>query len=531
MTSPAERQFAVFRRGEIREQILLGFREGLRQLLDPETGQAFTEDKIQRVTAPPGRFWSEADAIDIVGLGQQKRAEFLAQQTRITRAGTAWLENYHAPLWGAVRFPAAGGAGEVSATGTPGTTWLGSTTVPDTLAHFARDPAGNRYQVFVGGTAGAGGTATLTLLGIDGGAQTNPATGTLLKWEAPPSGSTPECTVTSSPGFSGGVDAETDQQFADRMAAEVRHKAASGNWAHFRAWARQASPSVEDAFVYPCALHAGSALVCVTQKRGTTLGPTARFPSLATLTAATAYLTPPASPVVPSRPFVVVVPPVGELTNMVMALALPRASPAGWTDLTPFPPLGAATTEECTITTITTQQDIEITTTAGAGQLPGGVTGPLAGVSLMVWWPLTSEFVVLDVDTVEDVGGGVYNVLLGTAPSVTLFVGQFVGPATARHPAISEAVVAYFDSLGPGEVIDLAADVRSSRAFRRPKPSEESPSRSGQAILTVISEALGAPLADSSLAKNTVTTPTLPANVTDGPRLLAPFSVGVYHLA
>ena len=528
MTTPAERQFAVFRRGELREEVLRGWRNGLRALIDPETGQIFTEDKIRLATGFGTRFYTEADSIDVIGLGIQKRDEFFAQQVRIDRAGSAFLRNFHAPQWGEQPLLAAGGSGPVLATGNAGTPIQGSTTVPDPLAVRARDPAGNLYQVFVGGTLPASGQLPVTLIGVDGGAVTNLASGTTLTWENAPPGL--DNTAETTAAFTGGVDAETDQQFADRLAARIRHKPASGNWSHFRQFARASTNSVEDAFIYPAAFHAGSVLVCITQKRGSVVGPSARVANLGTLALATAFLTPPASPVIPARVFVLVVTVQLEPTNMVLQLAQPKNSAAGWTDLEPFPPVGAAGTEEATITTVTSQTDIDITTTAGAGQLPGGVAGPLAGVSLMVWNGAISAFESLDVASVTDSGGGVYNVLLNNAPTKTLASGDFISPDMARRASLASSIVSYFDELGPGEVVDLNSDIRSSYAFRNPVTSEEFPSRAGQAIITRISDGLGSALADAQLQKNTVPTPSLPADISDGPNLIVAGNMAVYDL-
>jgi len=530
MTTPAERQFAVFRRGQLREEILLGWRTGLRALIDPETKQVFTEDKIRLATGFGTRFYTEADSIDVIGLGIQKRDEFFAQQVRIDRAGSAFLRNFHGPQWGEAPLPAAGGSGTVLATGNAGTPIAGSTTVPDPLAVTARDPAGQQYQVFVGGTLPASGQLSVTMIGVQGGATTNIANGTVLTWENPPPGLAETATVTAADGFTGGVDAETDQQFADRLAARIRHKPASGNWSHFRQFARASTNSVEDAFVYPGAFHAGSVLVCLTQKRGSVVGPNARVASLATLALATGFLVPPASPVIPARAHVLVVTVQTEPTNMVLQLAQPKNSAAGWVDLQPFPPVGTAGFEETTITALTSQTDFTIFSTAGAGQLPGGVAGPLAGVSLMVWDDGISAFESLDVQDVTDLGAGSYRVVLNNAANKTLAVADFVSPDMGRRATLSSSIVSYFDGLGPGEVINLSTDIRSSYAFRNPVPSEEFPSRSGQAIVTTISDGLGSALADAQLQKNTVQTPTLPTDIVDGPNLIVPGKIAVYDL-
>jgi len=526
MPTPSEREFSVFTRGEVRDDILGFLRDGLRALPDPETLQPFTEDTIRRATAPGSRFFTEADGIDLALQGIQKRDEFLAQQMRIDRAGSAYLVNYHGAQWGEEPLPETGGSGLVTATGTPGTTWIGSTTVPDSLATFGRDPAGNRYQVLISGSANGSGVASLFLSGIDGGNGTNPVAGTVITWSNPPPGSAPTATVAAN--FTGGGPAETNADFAARLASRVRNKPGAGNPAQMRAFARAANVSVEDAFVYPCAQHAGSVLVAVTQKRGTTAGPTGREPSVGVLTDVTAALVPPNSPNIPQRAHVVVLPFVGTPSDVVVQLSQRVGSSAGWADLEPFPAVntgGAAVT----ITSVASQTDFQITA-AAAGQLPQGATGPLAGVSLMVWDEATSAFESLVVATVEDLGGGVYRVLLTAAPTLTLATGQWVSPDMARRDSLAEAVVAYFDSLGPGEVVNLTTDVRGARAFRNPVPSEEYPSRAGQSLINFIGEGLGASLADSSLASITLQTPALPADPIDGPRMIVAGQFAVYDL-
>lgn len=525
MTTPTERQYAVYARGEIRELMMREMREGLRLLVDPSTGAAFTEDVIRRATARGSRFYRQADAVDLLGMGHQKRDEFLAQQLRIDRSGSEFLRNYHGPFWGEGFLPAFGASGNVTATGLAGTVWTGSTTLGDPLAVKATDSAGNRYQVITSATAGAGGTATVALVGIDGGDATNLEAGASVTWINPPSNSQPKAVVAAD--FTGGVDAETDAEFSVRLASRVRHKPAAGNWAHLRAEARAASTAVADAFVYSCALNAGTSLVVVTSKRGNTVGPNARIPSLAVLAAVRSFLVPPASRVFPGRALVTVLPPVAEPSNLALQLDMVNGSAAGWTDTEPFPPINGSAA--VTITTVTNQQDVRITA-SGAGLLPDGVSGPLAGVSLMVWDDATSAFEVLTVSTVQDLGGGVYRVILGSAPDKTLTVGDFVSPATGVHASIAEGVTAFFDSLGTGEVLNLATSELGARAFRNPRPSEEQPPRAGQTVLRFLEDALGSVLSDSALGAVSTSTPSVPTDPIDGPSLLVAGKVGVYPL-
>jgi hypothetical protein len=528
LTQPNEREFVVFRRGELREGQLIFLRNGLRALPNPKTGLDFTEDEVRRSTTAGSRFYVEADAIDIICQGNQKRDEFFAQQARVDRAGTEFLRNYHAPQWGEEYLPSTGGSGSVVALGNPGTTWIGSTTIPDPFASFALDEASNRYQVLVNGTADADGEAELLLVGIDGGDATNIAVGTVLTWSNPPPGSKPKATVTGDD-FTGGGPEETDAEFSSRLAARIRRKPGAGNESQIRDIARAASNAIEDAFVYPCALNAGSTLVALTQKRRDATGPTARTPSAGALAAASAALVPPGSAQIPARAFFAVLAWSSQPSDCVVHLSQRRRSAAGWQDVQPFP-LARAAGAAVAISVVTNQANFRIVTDA-ALELPNGVAGPLAGIHLMIWDVPSSRFESLNVDTIEDLGAGVYRVLLLSPPAHTLTVGDWISPDMARRVTLAESAESYFDALGPGELIDLDTSSLAVRAFRRPSPDEERPYRAGSTLLTFLREGLGASLSDSQLAAISETVPDVPVDPIDGPNMLTLGKFAVYDLA
>jgi len=529
MTAPVEREFVVLSRGEARELILATFREGLRNSIDPDTGALCTEDTVRRVTQAGSRFYNEADGIDLALMASGKRAEFLAQQISHDRASSAFLRTRHAPLWGESFLPGFSSSGTVAATGTPGTTWIGSTTLPDALATYGTDPAGKRYQVVTGGIADANGEATLSLASLDTGLEVNIPIGTVITWANAPGGSAPTATVNLAD-FTGGLPAETDEAFVARLGSRIRHKPASGNDAHFRSWARAASVSVEDAFIYPTAFHAGSVLVCITQKRGSTTGPFARQNvSSGVLAAVTNTLVPPGSAFVPPRVRVLVVRPQSRTTNPVLLLSLLKGSNSGWADVEPFP-VSRGALASVQITSLSDQQNFSITA-GSTGQLPGGVAGPLPGITIMGWNASTSRFVSLGTASVTDAGAGVYDVVLDSPPAgITLATGSFISPDTALRDSIAEGIEEYFDSLGPGEVVTLGTDARGVTAFRRPRPSEEYPARAGQTIVTFVSDAIQAAAADIQLDTISVSTPTVPTDPADGPELLTVNNVNVLPL-
>jgi len=530
MTAPVDREFELLARGQVRDRIIMpNWREGLRRQINPETGALFTEDEIQRATQPGSRWWNEANGIDLMGQGDQRRAAFLSDQSRINRANTAWLEGYHGRLWGKTRLAATGGSGTVTVPATVGTIIVGSSTIPDALAYQARDAAGNKYQVFSTVTTPAGGSATVSMKAINTGAATNLEAGAKLTWVTRDPSMGPVATVATN--FGGGTNTETDGEYASRIESDVQKKQAAGNDAHFRAWTRAASNSIEDAFIYPCALHAGTTIVALTQKRAGAVGPLARIPSTSTISAGTSYLTPPASVVVPGRVLVLVVSSVSEPVEFALQLGLAVGSDAGFADASPWPTYNSTRPY---VSTWTSSTEFELTST-GDTTLPGvPAMSTLTGAdcpSLMFWDSSRSLFVELELASIQQTGTHTFAVVLSTAND-DISAGDIVSPLIARHEIISDTVEEYFDELGPGDLFDVTTDPRGTRCRRFPDTLDAYPSRAGGVLAVRIMEALGASASDGLVPSGypTPSLPSYPADVADGPNMLTINRVGVYQL-
>jgi hypothetical protein len=533
LTIATERAFVIFTRGQKRDEMLAQFRIGLRALKNPETGLLFTEDETRRAVQQGSRFWREAEAIDLLGQAEQARALWLADQMRPERASHSWLVGYHGRLWEPENpdpLAATPGSGPVTALAAAGTIFIGSTTIADPAAHVARDPLGNRYQVLTTVATPGDGVAPLTMIAIDVGPQTNAASGTVLTWENPPLGAQPTCAVTVT--FTGGLPSEDDAAYASRLRARIAHKPASGNNAHFRGWARQASNAILDAYIYACAFNAGSVLVSLTGKR-TGPGPNGLVASPAAIATATAYLVPPNSPIVPERAFVVVTTFTPQPSNVALQLQQPKGSDAGWRDLNPWPFLLPTPAGGCaSIVTVTDSMNFRMRAdgTGGLSSLPGGATA-LSGLDaphLLLWNEAQSAFVELDVTSVTFVSGQNYDVVLATPAA--LAVGQYLSPWMKRHAALAQAAADYYDSLGPGEVVDLVTDVRADRAVRFPEAIEEAPSRGGQALCQAASDGIGSAVSNAFLYAMVPSVPSLPSDIMTGPRKLVLGNLGVYEL-
>jgi hypothetical protein len=532
LTTPAEREFQLHAAGFVRDKVVLAnFREGLRALSNPETGQPFTEDEIQRATQPGSRWYVGAQAIDDFGQGEQRRALWLADQIRLERASTKWLEGYHARLWGEDKLAATGGSGEVTVPGANGTIVLGSATLGDPSAYTARDPAGNVYQVLLTESIPSSGTAevVVTMGAVGGGAATNLSPGTKLTWVTRDPNMAAQATVATQ--FAGGTDRETDAEHASRIAGIIRHRPGGGNDAQQRAWARASSNAIEDGFVYPCAFYAGSLLISIVAKR-TVPGPIGRKPDSNTLANAIAYLTPPLSPVANPRSFVLVTSWSEQYADLVLRLSLQRGSSGGWLDARPFPSYHATTPQ---VVSRVSDTDFNISC-PGDLTLPGQLSGAtLSGASaprVMLWNRAASQFVSCAMTSVQDLTGSVYRILLAAPPAGGVSVGQRVSPAMAasRHAIVSRAIESYFDELGPGELFDLPSDVRGGRCVRFVSAIEEKPFRAGAIVATRVIEALGGSAADGALASISQTVPTYPSNLMAGPNMLVCGHVGVYEI-
>lgn len=530
LSTPVDREFAILPAGHIRDRVVLAnFREGLRSLKNPETGQPFTFDEIQRATQPRSRWYVAAQGIDDYGQAEQRKALWLADQIRLERASTKWLEGYHARLWGEKKLDATGGSGPVNVPAVPGTIVVASTTLGDPSAYKARDGAGNVYQVLTGGVVGGTGVLQVTMQCVGVGIGTNPLAGAQLTWISRDPNMGPQATVAQD--FGGGTDRETDAEQAARIAGIIRHRPGGGNDSHVRVWARASSNAISDGFVFPCAFYAGSTLVSVTQKRVAT-GPLGRQPSPGTLAAAISYLTPPLSPVFPSRAFVVVTGWNPEYCDVALRMGLQKGSVSGFLDARPFPSYHATTPR---VVGWTSDTDFTVSC-PGDATLPAqaalaALSGALAP-QMMLWSRDASRFVLLSAQTVTDLGGSVYRVQLTAPPAGGVQVGQRISPALkdTRAALVAGAITAYFDGLGPGELFDLDEDVRGGRGGRFPSAVEEQPYRAGSVLATRVIEALGGSSADGELADISQAVPSYPTNLMLGPNMLVCGHVGLYEI-
>jgi uncharacterized phage protein gp47/JayE len=515
MSETSERQFPVFEVGELRDELLAYFRNGLRQMVNPDTGLPFTEEEIAFATSEPTNWWAKANALDVVLLALQSRGLWTTDQIWPDRAASTWLRERHAPLRGLAPLPASGGAGRATGNAPAGSVFVGSTTIPDAAAHYALDDKGKRYQVVFTETVPGTGKVTLDLKAIDTGRDTNLLANSRLRWGRAPLGAE-DFAVDAQ--FKGGSPAETDQELGRRIADAIRYKQTSANRARLRALARQADPAVADAFIYSAAYHAGSVHVALLGKRDSVLGPSALIPAAGTVAVVRAAIVPPGSREVPGQPVVVVTAPIPVSRDFGLEIDTLFA------DGTPWP--------QPSVADVLPQIQAVASQTSFTLRTASRVALPSATPALMVWDEANSAFEALKVASVVFLSGSDYTVTLTDAPETTLAVGMFISPSlpAARRGQLEDSLEAYFDALGPGQLVD---DERLGRAYRFPDASVAWPAAFSETELaSTMKETMGPAIGQLGIRVIEIGSPpalpAVPVNPTLGPTKFILGAVGVY---
>jgi uncharacterized phage protein gp47/JayE len=166
--------------------------------------------------------------------------DFLSKQIFPDTAEGEYLREH----WSSETAPlyAVSASGEAAATGKPGKT------IPSGVAFEAA--SGGRYYLESARKLDANGQATITLKAENPGVQGNLAPGEKLTIvSAIPAGIDSEAVV-SGAGVTGGVDAETDEEYLARALAALRNPSRYGKKGDFALWARDASAEVSAAWEY-----------------------------------------------------------------------------------------------------------------------------------------------------------------------------------------------------------------------------------------------------------------------------------------
>jgi uncharacterized phage protein gp47/JayE len=423
-----------------------------------------------------------------------------------------------ATIYGLTKQPAAGSTGSVYLSSSAATT----ITTGDQLV----DGAGLTYEVTTGGIYNDGDLVPVNA--VSTGEATNLEEGEILRWVSTPSFADEKAEVGPG-GFVNGIDEEDSEVLRQRLYARLQTPAGSGNSGHIAEWAEASTPSVQKAFVYPCAQGAATVHVAVTAK------PTAtnkdRDIAAGTMTGT---VTPYIQGVLTEHTHSVITTVTNVDVDVAFGLALPEAATAnppgpggGWKNGAPWPAPDLSATFKCEVSAVTSSTSFTV----------DALTPPTAFVSKIAWlspfeWKLYQA-------TVVAVGGtsGAY-VLTLDKPFTGIAVDCFIWPDCENAQAYVDAVLDQFELMGPGEKTGNASLL--ARAFRRPRTAAGWPYTLGNHLCNAISTAEDeVDVAQFAYRTDGTTTvngsagnvsPQLPAAITDPPKIFVPRHIAFYRI-
>lgn len=189
------------------------------------------------VTSRRAVLWVLAKIEAAAAHGAYGYLDWVARQILPDQADSEILDR-HGATWGVIRTAGAYAAGMVTVTGNDGAT------VP--IGAALRRADGIEYAVDAD-VAIVSGSATVTVVALDAGADGNAPAGTPLTFVSPVSGIDAAAVVASGT-IDGGLDTESDAGYRARILARVQSPPHGGNAADYKAWALEV-PGVTRAWV------------------------------------------------------------------------------------------------------------------------------------------------------------------------------------------------------------------------------------------------------------------------------------------
>lgn len=177
--------------------------------------------------------------------------DYLSKQILVDTADTEYLERY-ASIWGLSRKPADYATGNVTFTGTNGSSVPAGTVIQRT--------DGIEFELDAEATI-SGGTATVAVTCLTAGTTGNTDAGTVLTLGSPISGVSSSVTVASG-GLTGGIETETDDSLRARVILRIQEPPQGGSELDYQQWATSIE-GVSRAFVYPLQLGPGTVSVYI----------------------------------------------------------------------------------------------------------------------------------------------------------------------------------------------------------------------------------------------------------------------------
>jgi len=358
-----------------------------------------------------------ADVFALLAEQLEYRRLTLSKELFPDTASTAYLEK-HAAQVAIVRNPATAGLHRIAVSGTVGSSY--------TTSHRLVASDGTQYAPLSGGVL-ASSPQTLEFVAQTPGIVGNKAPGAILSWLSAPTGFTATATVVET--YQPGTEVESDADLARRILAWWQERPGSGARADFVAWAEDVD-GIDQAYVYP--------LLDATLGGGVYGATTV------------VVLGPPGSRVLRDNSN----DPLPIVADVKTAIVANLPSCFHEDNLYVVP---ATELEQSLVVKITPNRGFEFSFTGTATTAAGSTTSVIKLSSRPATLTVGKHFAIPDASVV-----GGYHVAKVTAVAsndvtidppmaVAPAAALTVYPATAHWTAIRDAIVAVFDSLGPGD--------------------------------------------------------------------------------
>jgi uncharacterized phage protein gp47/JayE len=404
---------------------------------------------------PGGKIDLDARACaDVAGSIDANSVTIANGVTRATATGQA-LYDWATRLGTTAPLPAHGASG---ACGNPAGASSGTTIFAgDVATHL---PTGLRFQCTKTGTYLPGTSANpssgtpIPMQGIDTGPQTDLPSGSVLNWQSPRPGSSATTVVliqADGSGLSDGSNQETDDEVRARLDLIAANPPASGNDADYQTTITNSELlGIQQAFTVAAALGPGTSSVMFTLRPGT---PGAnRIPNAEQLADASVLL----GGTMPGSDGIFMCTLVASPTTIVLKIKWSDGAD-GWTDAITWPPyfstisLGDGVVAEADASSVLSATQFRL---SGPGLT--STTAPQVGQSIAFFDLANLAFRQKKLLTVTAIDGQDYDVTIDTTNGVsdtsyTPSLFQSCGPWSDSLDSIIPAIIAYFDTLGPGE--------------------------------------------------------------------------------
>lgn len=384
------------------------------------------------------------------------------------KAVDQWAEREGVPP----RREAIGASGSVSIKASPGGGALQGGEDGDELRH---EQSGSRYRVIITDHYNNGDSCGI--VGKDTGPATNLPAGTQLKWTSPPAGIADTVTVIGN-GLTGGAERENDDKFKLRIKQEKQSRAASGNDSEYQQ-AAEGTPDVaiQKAFTYPAVTAAGVICLLVTvvpaHPGGSRVANSSQVSLIETHLADT----------FPADDGLLMAPLAEEPADVTYSIRWAEGA-AGWADRVQWPPFYAVDPVAGPgAVRVTSATNATVFTLATANGVYSGVRQPRVGQTIGFYD--TAGFAFRRKRILSFTGTGPWSITCDTTNNAsdtgyTPQLGQRVMPwsdsldsilftEAEEEDGLPSGVLAYFDTLGPGEQVATFYD-EGRRQRRSPAP-------------------------------------------------------------